>query len=69
MPDGYAAPGPKTVNITEGDCAGTTGAAVEVTFENTPLTDVTVSVDPQVRGGNVDDHHLRRPDVHHAGVR
>lgn len=48
VPAGYAAPGPKTVDLdTEGACGGTTEG---VTFANTPLTDVSVAAAPQVDG-------------------
>ncbi|WP_234659654.1 prealbumin-like fold domain-containing protein [Agromyces marinus] len=51
VPDGYAPVGTQTANVTEAaDCDGANGGAVK-TFENTPLTNVTVSVDSQVPGG------------------
>ena len=52
VPVGYAADGAtaKTVTVTsEATCAG--GGGAPVSFSNTPLTDVTVSVDSQVDGG------------------
>lgn len=48
VPDGYAAPGSKTVDIdTGGACGGNTEA---VSFANTPLTDLSVSAASQVDG-------------------
>ena len=49
VPEGYVADGDtaKTVSVTEGTCAAANG----VSFSNTPLTDVTVSVDSQIDGG------------------
>ena len=52
VPNGYNADGQtaKTVTVSaEATCAG--GAGNSVSFSNTPLTDVTVSVDSQVDGG------------------
>jgi len=52
VPAGYVADGDtaKTVTVTtEADCGD--GNEAEVSFHNTPLTDVTVSVDSQVDGG------------------
>jgi hypothetical protein len=52
VPSGYAADGDvsKTVTVTaESDCGD--GNEATVSFSNTPLTDVTVSVDSQVDGG------------------
>jgi hypothetical protein len=50
VPTGYVADGDtaKTVEVTEGTCAGTPN---QVSFSNTPLTNVTVSVNSQVDGG------------------
>lgn len=48
VPSGYAAPGPKTVNLdTEGACGGSTES---VSFANTPLTDLSVSATSQAAG-------------------
>jgi hypothetical protein len=52
VPSGYVADGPtsKSVSVTaEATCAG--GGGDPVSFSNTPLTNVTVSVDSQVVGG------------------
>jgi hypothetical protein len=52
VPSGYHADGPtaKTVTVTdEATCYA--GSKAEVAFSNTPLTDVTVSVNSQVNGG------------------
>jgi hypothetical protein len=50
VPSGYDADGDtaKTVAVTESTCAS---GAAQVNFSNTPLTNVTVSVDSQVDGG------------------
>jgi uncharacterized repeat protein (TIGR01451 family) len=48
VPTGYDAPGAKTVDVTTGSCSA--GTAVPASFENTPLTDVDISVDSQVNG-------------------
>jgi hypothetical protein len=50
LPTGYVADGDvaKTVSVTESTCAGSPNT---VNFGNTPLTNVTVSVDSQVDGG------------------
>ena len=50
VPAGYVADGDlsQTVSVSESTCAATPS---EVTFANTPLTDVDVSVDSQVDGG------------------
>lgn len=49
VPTGYVADGDtvQTVAVTEGSCAAANG----VSFSNTPLTNVTVSVDSQIDGG------------------
>src|SRR5262249_41264811 len=48
-PIGYAGEADKTVNVSStGDC---TSSATAVSFRNTPLTDITVSVNSQVDGG------------------
>lgn len=48
VPDGYAAPDAKTVDVdTVGDCDGDTA---EVSFANTPLTDLSVSATSQHAG-------------------
>lgn len=53
VPDGYvSADAEQTVSVTaEADCGDAVDAAADVAFVNTPLTDVTVSVDSQVDGG------------------
>ena len=61
LPAGYVADGPltKAVNVDNNSpagCAGTGTSAPEmVSFSNTPLTDVTVSVDSQVAGGTASE--------------
>ncbi|WP_430647629.1 prealbumin-like fold domain-containing protein [Agromyces sp. GXS1127] len=51
VPDGYAPVGTQTANVTEAaDCADANAGAVKE-FVNTPLTNITVSVDSQVPGG------------------
>ncbi|WP_353816489.1 prealbumin-like fold domain-containing protein [Agromyces sp. SYSU T00266] len=51
VPGGYAEVGTQTANVTEAaDCANANAGAVKE-FVNTPLTDITVSVDSQVPGG------------------
>jgi uncharacterized surface anchored protein len=52
VPAGYQAPVDVTVTVVKGDCTAS-GAAVEASFENKPLTDLTVSVSSQVAGGTV----------------
>jgi hypothetical protein len=49
-PAGYAANDPETVNVTAVSTCGD-GNEATVSFHNTPLTNVTVSVDSQVDGG------------------
>lgn len=51
VPDGYAEVGTQTANVTEAaDCDSANAGAVKE-FSNTPLTDLTVSLDSQVDGG------------------
>jgi hypothetical protein len=51
VPVGYAPVGTQTANVTEAaDCASANAGAVKE-FVNTPLTNITVSVDSQVDGG------------------
>ncbi|MGR0221050.1 prealbumin-like fold domain-containing protein [Agromyces sp. ZXT2-6] len=51
IPGGYADVGTQTANVTEAaDCDSANAGAVKE-FVNTPLTDITVSVDSQVDGG------------------
>ncbi|MFE5671201.1 hypothetical protein ACFQ58_06260 [Agromyces sp. NPDC056523] len=51
VPDGYADVGTQTANVTEAaDCDSANEGAVKE-FVNTPLTDITVSVNSQVDGG------------------
>ena len=49
VPGGYDAPADVTVTVVKGDCS-VGGTAVNASFENTPLTDLTVSVHSQVPG-------------------
>jgi hypothetical protein len=53
VPAGYSNPTPsKQVEVTsEAGCSPATGTPASVSFHNTPLTDITVSVDSQVDGG------------------
>jgi hypothetical protein len=52
VPPGYVSDDDqKTVEVTTEDGCGDAGGEAEVSFHNTPLTDVTVSVDSQVPGG------------------
>jgi uncharacterized repeat protein (TIGR01451 family) len=51
VPDGYAAPTISNVNVVSGTCSGTTlTGGVNVPVENTPLTDVSISIDSQHDG-------------------
>ena len=50
VPDGYANPAPtQVVSVSESSCDGGDGTLAQ--FENTPLTNVTISVDSQIPGG------------------
>lgn len=52
VPDGYVSDDDqKTVSVTAEDACGGADNEADVSFHNTPLTDVTVSVDSQVPGG------------------
>jgi hypothetical protein len=52
VPDGYVSDdSEKTVAVTTEDACGGADNEAQVSFHNTPLTDVTVSVDSQVPGG------------------
>jgi hypothetical protein len=52
VPDGYVSDdSEKTVAVTTEDACGGADNEAQVSFHNTPLTDVTVSVDSQVEGG------------------
>lgn len=52
VPPGYVSDdSEQTVQVTTEDGCGDAGGEAEVNFHNTPLTDVTVSVDSQVPGG------------------
>ncbi|MEO8424940.1 MAG: SpaA isopeptide-forming pilin-related protein, partial [Actinomycetota bacterium] len=50
VPAGYHAPADVSVTVAKGDCSASSTAA-SASFENTPLTDLTVSVNSQVAGG------------------
>ena len=51
-PDGYAAPDPETVTVNnKATCSDDPYVGESVSMVNTPLTDITVSVDSQVPGG------------------
>ena len=65
LPGGYAAVGTQTANVTEAaDCENANAGAVKE-FVNTPLTNITVSVDSQVDGGtfsSIDCYVTGSPD-------
>jgi hypothetical protein len=65
LPGGYAAVGTQTANVTEAaDCDSANAGAVKE-FVNTPLTNITVSVDSQVDGGtfsSIDCYVTGSPD-------
>ena len=65
VPDGYAEVGTQTANVTEAaDCASANAGAVKE-FVNTPLTNLTVSVDSLVPGGtysSIDCYVTGSPD-------
>ena len=50
VPPGYHAPADVSVTVVKGDCSASSTAA-SASFDNTPLTDLTVSVNSQVDGG------------------
>ena len=54
VPTGYAADGATEKNVTvttSANCTGTPYTGQSVSFGNTPLTDVTVTIDSQIAGG------------------
>jgi hypothetical protein len=54
VPDGYVADGATTKSVTvdnNATCTDTPYVGEEVSFSNTPLTDITITVDSQVDGG------------------
>jgi len=50
VPSGYDAPSIPNVNVTEGDCASSTGPPTVVNVENIPLTDISYTVTSQQPG-------------------
>lgn len=52
VPAGYTGESPKAVSVSaEANCGANLAPAADVSFVNTPLTNITVSVDSQVDGG------------------
>lgn len=68
VPTGYVADGDTTKSVTV-DQAGTCDAGFEtVAFSNTPLTNITVSVDSQIEGGTASTITCDDPDASTTGT-